>query len=188
MEDVVRRAIEVQRDAQKMLDFDLVMGSFAIDEVAIQCGTSLLLDTMVGYLKYEHGADHFNSVDRDYMQRLDLPFLPMWSARRSKRGFGVRFEFLRLPATLWRIEAMAVLDGSAPLHSQHEARHGDPSVIHASFKCEDVAEYEDVKKFLMDLSTLPFVAEYRNSYGQFSYWQCGRYYLKPRVNTRDVPG
>jgi hypothetical protein len=108
-----------------------------------------------------------------------------------KQAFDVRFEFLRLPLTGsregfrdWRIEAMCVLDGNAPLHSQHIERFGDPCIVHASFKLDDEGEYAKAKAELSEFG-FPFCAEYSNSYGRFSYWNAGRYYLKPRVNLRD---
>lgn len=111
-------------------------------------------------------------------------------------SFDVRFEFYRgvldepehreLP---WRVEAMAVLGGFAPLHSEPMGR-----VVHASYKLSDAGEYDMELARLRKLGMTP-VAYYANSYGQFSYWtDAGLPYsageapilLKPRVNLRDA--
>lgn len=128
----------------------------------------------------------FNGVEADTM-----------TMERNGEGDGpafmVRFEFFRprdngvgLP---WRVEAMSVLDGFAPLH-------GDPlgRVVHASYKCHSDQTYEhDMKK--LDEWGMTRIADYRNSYGKFSYWHNPEFpwgadekpvYLKPRVNLRDA--
>lgn len=108
-------------------------------------------------------------------------------------SFQVAFEFFKgqlgggeeLP---WRVEAMAVLGGFAPLHRDPTGR-----VVHASYKLKDEVEYEGEMKKLPEFGMTP-VAHYRNAYGRFSYWENGDFpwgaedrpiYLKPRVNLRD---
>lgn len=173
---VIDRARYVQRDAQKIIDLDLMIG-YTIDEVSVLCGTPQLLDKFVGWA-IDIGYEHFNSVPLDVMRRQDQLL--------RKQKFEVRFEFLRIPGENWRIEAMCIPKGSAPLHSQHQKSHGDPSVVHASFKCINVEDYQRVKTMFRGFNTMPYGAEYRNSYGVFSYWQIGSYYMKPRVNLRDM--
>lgn len=125
------------------------------------------------------GVENFNSVERDRMVR-----------QNGLGEFDVRFEFLRLPHRSWRIEAMCVLGGEAPLH-EWAMESGSPVLIHLSYKCESVEAYqEEIRKLLFAGEHLH--AEYRNSYGLFSYWTLpsqgkkGRLpYIKPRVNLRD---
>lgn len=175
---IAARVEVVAADAQRMLDLDLMVGNFKIDEVAVLCETPDMLDRFVN-MAVLRGADNFNSVEHDVMKR---------QGRTFRRGrFDVKFEFLRFPGKDYRIEAMTVLKGSAPLHSQHRERFGAPSVVHASFKCSDPFGYADVIERLHAVGpALPFCAEYSNSYGVFSYWNVGKYFLKPRVNIRDA--
>lgn len=174
--DALERAKHVQRDAQKLLDLELMVGNYEVDEVSILCGSPVLLQTLVNHCT-SLGYDHFNRVESDRMKRKDT---------LRQRKFDVRFEFLRAPGASWRIEAMCVLGGHAPLHSQHIAVYGDPCVVHASFKCQDEEGLGKAERELHKIgSALPFCASYQNSYGEFSYWKVGRYYLKPRVNLRD---
>jgi hypothetical protein len=151
---------------------------YVIDEIAVVFDTQSGLTEFVNECK-AFGMSHFNSVSSDVMRRQD-----------GDQEFLVRFEFLRMPGWDWRIEAMCVLGGSAPLHEVHLARHGTRSIIHASFKGfagGDADEYEDMKR-LTESELGPFKAEYRNSYGMFSYFDQGPDlpYLKPRVNLRDA--
>lgn len=177
MDSLIMRVGAVARDAQKILDLDLGIGNFAVDEVAIVCGDERMLEKVVADTEVMHGWKRFNSVPRDKMRRR------MGLLRRQ--SFDVRFEFLQPSEVDYRIEAMTVLSGSAPLHSQHLIQYGDPSVVHASFKCKSLEEYDRVRVALHGMNALPFKAEYSNSYGVFSYWKCGHYFLKPRVNLRD---
>lgn len=123
------------------------------------------------------GLEHFNSVQRDQMVRQD-----------KAQAFGVRFEFLRLPNRPWRIEAMCILEGCAPLHEEALRRSGEGCVVHLSYKCRDLQTYQEHVRSLWDEGRIK-KAEYRNSYGMFSYWvPTGselRPFLKPRVNLRD---
>lgn len=151
------------------------------DEIAIVFPTPNSLTEFVEKVTYESGVhrlEHFNSVQRDLMARQDSP-----------QTFNVRFEFLRRRNDLlnWRIEAMCVLDGVAPLHEAAlEESGGRPVVIHASYKLASLAEYEEEKKRLADLDGREMAAEYVNSYGMFSYFDFGLpFFMKPRVNLRD---
>lgn len=90
----------------------------------------------------------------------------------------------------YRIEAMWVANGHAPLHERHLSAHGSPSTVHASWKLPSMALYAYEKERLKE-EGLQFHQEYRNSYGIFSYWSttlgtdAPTFYYKPRVNTRD---
>lgn len=126
------------------------------------------------------GLEHFNSVPYDTMNRQDVP----------GEKFGVRFEFLRMEFRPWRIEAMCVMDGMAPLHHMANTRFGSPCVVHVSYKLPNLQAYQDEVRKAMDQGHRK-VAEYANSYGMFSYWKPAGHmstlpFWKPRVNLRDV--
>lgn len=145
------------------------------DEVALavpsQAGLNLLVSEAQAL-----GFKNFNRVPSDVMRRGD----------HDAQEFLVRFEFLRIPGTMDRIEAMTVLGGVAPLHEVAMNRAGT-CVIHVSFKCADPDDYLESQLFLEGVEGFKHVAGYSNSYGAFSYWQCDDepVYLKPRVNMRD---
>lgn len=123
------------------------------------------------------GMDNFNSV-RDTMVRQD-----------ARGQFDVHFEFLKFPNEEWRIEAMCITDGEAPLHASALAQNGDVCVIHLAYKCATLEDYqEETRRLMSGVATRR--AEYRNGYGLFSYWSpTGQPsvlpYVKPRVNLRD---
>jgi hypothetical protein len=145
-----------------------------IDEI------SLLFATQADLLAFRDaavaiGADNFNSVTKDLMRRED-----------EAGDFHVRFEFLRISLT-WRIEAMAVMWGTAPLHQAMLRETGGGCVMHASYKLPSEEMYFE---HIGALAQYPetFRASYRNSYGRFSYWKFEDLpYFKPRVNLRDRP-
>lgn len=149
-----------------------------IDEMAFVFATPKELDRFVLDAK----AENFNSVKSDQMVRQD-----------RQQSFEVRFEFLQGSKVPFRIEAMCVLSGDAPLHARHLHVHGSGSLVHASWKCGWQEMYDAEKERMRPCSF--FQAEYRNSYGMFSYWKMredvrsrgalGPLFLKPRVNLRD---
>lgn len=151
-----------------------------MDEVALCFHNEEALIEFVEHAK-RLGLEHFNSVPYDTMKRQD----------KLGEEFGVRFEFLRHPEREWRIEAMAVIDGEAPLHKEALDKYGAPCIVHLSYKCEDLDAYQmEVRRMFNDRGATK-VAEYSNSYGMFSYWrphgqQSMLPYWKPRVNLRDV--
>jgi hypothetical protein len=152
--------------------------SFRIDEVALLWKNSEELDSFCTWASTVGGMEFGPiSVPRDTMERQDQP-----------GSFDVRFEFLTLPGTDWRIEAMCPLDGEYPLHSRHLKLLGNGCVVHASFKTQDDEEYWDSLEWLQEAG-FTRMAEYVNSYGWFSYWDHleALFYFKPRVNRRDAP-
>lgn len=159
-------AIEVHRLSQEKAPGQL------IDEVSLLFDSRRSLDGFVRFATSSGLMDNFNTVE-DKMIRLDDREKPFW----------VRFEFLRFPKSNWRIEAMCITEGTAPLHSQHLEENGSGCVVHASWKCSDL------KMYLLDCQTMrlsyPLRAEYQNSYGIFSYFIEEGFYFKPRVNLRD---
>lgn len=149
--------------------------SSLVDEVAI-CFPSV--KTLVDFVEEakRNNLDHFNSVPYDTMRRQDI----------AGQKFGVRFEFLKYRELPWRIEAMCVVDGHAPLHQAALGESFLPVVIHLSYKMNSLHDYqEDVRRLRSETG---MEAEYSNSYGIFSYWpgpNGGVPYIKPRVNLRD---
>lgn len=166
--ELLGRATSIQRHMDYEADVQLGL-RVQVDEVAILFKDSAVLSDFVAWCVRE-GVDNFNSVERDTMRRQD-----------TDGQFDVRFEFLRIPGMDWRIEAMCVLDGMAPLHDSQ----ADGSIIHASYKLEDAWAYANHQTKLNG-GLIKRQAEYVNSYGRFSYWGPGAPYLKPRVNLRDV--
>lgn len=167
--DQLRRA---KNESETQLARLLKRDGVVIDEVSVLFSQEVELVSFCMAMRNLGLATHFNSVRRDTMVRQD----------GSGNSFDVRFEFLKPRSSNWRIEAMCVLSGTAPLHSQMLRTEGDGCVVHASFKCAGMEEYEAQKVELADKTHI--AAEYRNSYGLFSYWGYGPYW-KPRVNLRD---
>lgn len=161
-----------------------------IDEVAILFADEAQLeDWLDNYADKDHMLEHYRS-ERDQMMRLDVRYRETWN---------VRFEFLHVTIrehqeNPWRIEAMVVLDGKAPLHQAMTAAcQGRPAIIHASYKLPDSPTYAEECLRLWD-EGMHSHATYMNSYGMFSYWHgeqdqrpLTNVLLKPRVNLRDSP-
>ena len=151
-----------------------------IDEIAVCFASVKSLEEFLESAVQDGGYEHFNSVARDTMRRRDI----------VGEEFDVRFEFLRVPLALYRIEAMTVLGGDAPLHQQANALFGEACVVHLSYKMANLQDYQD-EVCGKAASRYKKIAEYSNSYGMFSYWRqdsqvrLGLPYLKPRVNLRD---
>lgn len=123
------------------------------------------------------GLINFNSVPRDTMVRQD-----------KAQSFVVRFEFLQPMKHPFRIEAMTVISGDAPLHARRLEQSRNGCVVHASYKLGTLDEYNAETARLAEDIRVAKRAEYRNSYGMFSYWRVWEapgIYLKPRVNLRD---
>lgn len=177
----VELACDAQRKAQQAMDMEMFVKG-TIDEISLLFGTPEELEGFVKWAVAGDKLEHFNSVPHDQMDRLDVT--------DRHEFFHVRFEFLRLPDVDWRIEAMCVLAGLAPLHSQRLAEDREAAVMHASWKCADTDAYRLVKQELGEafgtmVPAVQFNAEYQNSYGIFSYWGDRGPYFKPRVNLRD---
>lgn len=190
MIDLMDLAVRRQRFVNYHMGVELGM-ALSIDEMAILLPTEKALDAML------ETWQPFNSVPEDKMVRLDTD---------HEEAFVVRFEFLKVSGVFGRIEAMTVLEGEAPLHAKAlEETNGAPTLIHASFKTawagNELARrrtYDQAKRRLTVARdriagsdgppSVTMAAEYRNSYGQFSYWKVDGIpdlYLKPRVNLRD---
>jgi hypothetical protein len=178
---LVMEADRAVAKAQQMFDLELFVKA-QMDEASLLFHTEGELEEFVEWAKGS-GLHHFNSVPLDGMIRQGMGFVD--------ESFLVRFEFLRLHGASWRIEAMYIPEGVAPLHREYERQNGSPCVVHVSFKCEDFWRYEKMKRVLANEDVAPALkeeAEYRNSYGMFSYWSSKSGpmpYIKPRVNLRD---
>lgn len=91
----------------------------------------------------------------------------------------------------WRIEAMHITGGFAPLHEEIMQAKGTPCIAHVSYKLDSVKEYRAARRDLRKLIHRNSLAEYQNGYGLFSYFPIYdehgkvRVYIKPRVNIRD---
>jgi hypothetical protein len=164
---LVRRASRTLTRMQYELDTTHAL-PWTLDEVSILFKSQAELTGFTSFAP-ALGLEHFNSV-RDTMTRED-----------DESQFDVRFEFFRVPGhNDYRIEAMCVVDGVAPLHEEM-VNHDMP---HVSFKCEDPMHYNHVLSVLQSAGW-PRQAAYRNGYGQFTYVGAYPPYLKPRVNLRD---
>ena len=181
--ELILKAEKAQAKAQQELSLSLLMAG-QIDEVSLLFATESQLDLFIKAAK-KLGMENFNSVT-DTLERQD-----------EGGCFGVRFEFLRWPGSDWRIEAMCVAGSVAstdlsiaPLHSAALERNGwEPVVVHASFKVGTEGEYVGVAAVMAQQfdNVGGMRAEYRNTYGRFSYFGDGTsYYFKPRVNLRDA--
>lgn len=160
-----------------------------IDEIALLFARQSEMLTFAEQVKLMGGA-RIGSVPNDTMVRQD----------QVNMNFNVRFEFVRIHPE-WRIEAMCVLWGKAPLHTRALELYGSGCIVHASYKLQTRMGYDQHTGYGYDVRVLnpagcmdpadikgdpAMEAEYQNSYGRFSYWQHGTYpFLKPRVNLRD---
>lgn len=161
-----------------------------IDEAALLFSDPGQLNEWLTWAKGQ-GYEHIGSIERDHMRCRNL-----WSpaglnmAPHHSPGFQVRFEFLHLEGFPFRIEAMCVLSGDAPLHERVLAKYGEGAVVHLSWRAApngDADGYMRHRLVLQDSAHMKPMAEYENSYGRFCYY--GEIdkppFLKPRVNLRD---
>jgi hypothetical protein len=115
-----------------------------------------------------------------------------------RSSYEVAYWFLATPFP-YRLELMVAGKGS-PLHDQYAATlaktaHYEMAAcsVHASFKCDDEAQYADAVHRLRT-NEMEMVQGCLSTYGRFSYWQEANgspdapfpnWFLKPRVNLRD---
>ncbi len=149
------------------------------------------------------GMDNFSRVEDDVAICIGAdwhePVLSEALPVRPIESFAVRFEFLRVPGALWRIEAMCVLSGEAPLHEAWLEMYGSGCVVHVSYKLPTRDAYDQHTGRGPYASQWPeqptYRASYTNSYGRFAYYQHANFedrifgstwFLKPRVNERDA--
>jgi len=175
------QAVQTHSKAQFTMDTDWML-PYKIDEISILFRYPGAMQRYVDWLKLK-GGSHFNAHILDRMARTDLT--GNHQAPPSPQHFDVQFEFLRVPGDPdWRIEAMNVRSGKAPLHEALLAKK-EMAVAHASFKLDGFPAYR-AACLSMGAAGLRQVAAYRNSYGVFSYWSgLSSFYLKPRLNLRD---
>lgn len=168
------RTLRWSRDFMASMDLGEI---FRIDEIALLWNDPAELDSFLQWAVAVGGFNNTFSVSQDTMTRED-----------NIGSFDVRFEFLTIPGTDWRIEAMCPLSGDFPLHNRHLKLLGNGCVVHASFKLPTDELYFDSWEWLGEAGFVK-LAEYQNSYGWFSYWDHfeALFYVKPRVNRRDAP-
>lgn len=166
--------------AQWQCDTELFLG-VDVDEISLLFQSEAQLDSFVQWAVESKGLTNFNSV-KDGCRSVQV------TNGGNQHNYRVRFEFLSMPGVDWRIEAMCILSGDAPLHRIHLSRYG-VSPIHASFKLKTLEGYTDMCKHLATYGPgLVPIVEYENSYGRYCYFggdDMDRIYLKPRVNLRD---
>lgn len=156
---------------------------YVIDEVALLFRTGRDLDTAVSGLVRRPEWLHFNGAD-DHVKT--EPF---------GTEYDVRYEFFSIEGRTYRVEAMALMGGSSPLH-EAAMQHGVME-IHTSFKVADMRAYRSVVEMLsstiMSGGDMMLGQACVSTYGEFSYWRKGspegprftKPWLKPRVNVRD---
>ena len=188
VEVIIGRAINAQRIMSN--------GIRRIDEISVlfqnESDLDLFKDTVT---RSEWNFIVHSRSEKDWMRRLD-------AGRRGNTDeeFDVRFEFFMVgPASVpqdqwnWRIEAMCVVGGEAPLHFNALGMYGSGAIFHASYKLplnDGEPERLMYDRAVDDLGAHGWRcrAAYENSYGRFSYWGDGLPYLKPRCNLRDSSG
>ena len=172
---IMSAAIKARTDAQKNLDLVFHIG-MEVDEVAVYFEKKGDLDQFLAYA-VNQGMEHFNSVPSDAMHQI-YGNSEMGIPNRAGHAFDVRFEFLRIPNSDWRIEAMQVLDGWAPLHRR--LRSGEIAHVSGKVQAGSLHYYSVLRAALSKRLTCQ--AEYLNSYGRFAYFGDEAPYFKPRVN------
>lgn len=186
-EGMVAQASSWVRRVQHELD-TIYFVKAQCDEAALLFDTPADLDNFVMWALDTGGLERIGYVDRDVMRRASMDGSPP-----PNEAFDVRFDFWRVPGADWRIEAMCVLGGFAPLHTAALQMMGNGSVVHVSWRAApngDELGYHRHRKCLEDdtvAGSLTALAEYTNSYGRFCYYgeEGNVPYLKPRVNLRD---
>lgn len=178
----------------RMIQFELDTEYYIkanVDEMSIVFSLPHALEGFVQWAK-EIGYEHFNTVVKDDVTLVDhSPAFDNLEPNEANNGFQVRFEFLRITGAPWRIEAMCILGGHAPLHANALDEFGEGACIHASFKERDSDTFKARKRSMANpgngFKALEFLAEYRNSYGRFAYFGKAGLppYIKPRINLRD---
>lgn len=109
--------------------------------------------------------------------------------------YRVKYHFVQLFGSAYRVEIMHLIGGHSPLHTVLAAATGEHTfpIVHASWKPpagEATEDYFDECKRLR-VGGYNEVQACESSYGQFGYWrprgvQEHNIYLKPRVNSRDA--
>lgn len=156
----------------------------AADELALLFHDRNVLSSFLQVAVHEEGYELFNSAS-DYVN-----VHPLGSTYRTE------YWFARTPHP-YRLELMELTQEGSPLHEyllRESRRVYLPIPVHASFKCPTEEAYADAVHALRR-DGLEVVQQCRSSYGAFSYWQSPtfggtrerRFYIKPRVNLRDVP-
>lgn len=176
----------------------------APDEVSLLFASPEELEEFRLWAIGEGGMENFARVEWDFAVCIGADWWePVVSETalpvRPVDSFAVRFEFLRVAGAPWRIEAMCILSGDAPLHTAWLEMYGSGCVVHVSYKLPSRDAYDQHTRRGPYASQWPdqptFRAAYGNSYGRFAYYQHANledsmvgssWFLKPRVNERDA--
>lgn len=182
-EEWLRNAITAREKAQQAMDLDLMIQG-RIDEVSILFKSIGIMERFIGWVE-QNGWFNFASVKKDTADQLYGNSLAQ-IGNRGGPAFEVTFEFLKpkggefMFPDDWRIECMFIHPGGfAPLHE----RIPEGGIAHVSWKCINPAHYQRTLEVMP--AGVPKMAEYRNSYGMFSYFGSNAPHFKPRVNLRD---
>lgn len=160
-----------------------------IDEISLLFGGRNAFDEFVTAAKEEHETHFASSREAQVLQgKHDFPLKPVSIRYRTT------YEFIwPHPYNGYRIEAMHIDDATPSfmhqaLFDSEKPFSGQVVVAHASFKCKTNADYWNAKTALNRSNVRRFVAEYKNNYGVFSYFESEGlpFFLKPRINTRDM--
>jgi len=159
---------------------------YRIDELAVMVRTPEEAMYIASKAVEVDGVELFNHAnDTVYTEPFQTRYRVSYSFLRTSHGF--RVELMNLNMSQGNNRAFT---GFSPLHEAMwdvgQKLSGAP-IVHASFKCNDPAEYDEV---VSALSTMAQHAQTCTSrYGGFSYWlpynMPHLVYLKPRVNMRD---
>lgn len=160
--EMAKQAGSWVRRAQYELD-TIHLVKATIDEAALVFSTEQALESFTLWA-INQGYEHIGFVKRDGMNIRTLDH------GVASHAFDVRFEFLKLDGFDFRIEAMCVLDGTAPLHEAALAKQGEGAVIHLSWRGApngDADGYHRHRRILEAKGghgALEPLAEYGNSY------------------------
>lgn len=162
----------------KMMQIGL--GDFVIDEIALMFSHRISMMEFVLDAVMEKGVE---LVNRAYDQVSTHPF---------HTEYDVEYLFLQMPSTM-RVECMAITSGCSPVHEAVASHMRDdaPLIVHLSFKVPDLNGYEKVCEVLDTAPRITHVQSCSSTYGAFAYYHVQnedslQFYLKPRVNLRDI--
>jgi len=164
----------VERCAEKLEVTRKVLG-IVVDEVSICYADTESRDEFLVAAR-ECGLDNFNNVNDTVFYEYD----------GKRGGYGVQYNFLKLPTVDWRIEL--VYTSTSPLHMRQFYNDQAPRIVHVSYKCHGMVDWFSENR-VADKQGFAERMYCVSSYGLFSYrrpmrvesWPLERTYLKPRL-------
>lgn len=170
----------------KHSDYVREWGCPVVDEIAVLFPEVEALTGFVMRATEHPEIEHFNAAT-DVVETQPI-----------RSAYSVRYDFLRIVGRAYRVECMALLSGFSPLHNAMRYAHIvtdvsplQPSVVHASWKCNSEDEYAEACQVLWG-HNFQRAQACDSTYGVFSYWPLTNEdgetisYLKPRFNRRDA--